>query len=220
MPIGLLGKKVGMSQMFDDRGTLCPVTLIQAGPCPILQIKSEATDEYTAVQLGFDAKPESRANKAEVGHLKKARVAAPTLSPVRVKREFRVEGLEGFDVGGTLDVTLFAAGERVDVIGTSKGRGFAGSIKRHHTRRGPETHGSMYHRRVGSMGASSYPSRTFKGKKMGGHMGVERVTTKNVLVVLVDKEKNLLAVRGSVPGHNNAYVMIRKIAPKFGKEKA
>ena len=205
MPLGILGKKLGMSKMFDEQGILSPVTLIEAGPCPILQVRSQESDGYLAVQLGFDPKPEKRAIKAELGHAKKAGV-----SPVCFSREFRVESVQSFAPGATIDVGIFAVGEKVDIIGKSIGRGFAGPIKRHHVRRGPETHGSMYHRRPGSMGASSFPSRTFKGKKLAGHMGAERVTMKNLVVLMVDKEKNLLAIRGSVPGHKNGYVMIRK----------
>ena len=207
MPIGLLGKKLGMSQMFDDSGVLSPITLIQVGPCPILQIKSEETDGYTAIQLGFEPKAERKANKPELGHAKKAGA-----EPVRVIREFRVNDLQDLEIGATLDVSMFAVGDKVDVVGKSIGRGMQGPIKRHHARRGPESHGSMYHRRPGSMGASSYPSRTFKGKKLAGQMGNQRSTIKNLEILMVDAENNLLAVRGSVPGHKNAFVMIRKMA--------
>lgn len=205
MPIGILGKKLGMSQMFDDNGAVIPVTLIEAGPCPILQVKSEETDGYRAVRLGFDPKPEKAATKPEVGDARRAGA-----EPMRLVREFRVEDLDGYQVGGAIDASLFEVGDKVDVIGKSIGRGFAGTIRRHNTRRGPESHGSMYHRRPGSMGASSYPSRTFKGKKLAGRLGAERVTVRNLVVVMTDPEKNLIAVRGSIPGHKNGYVMIRK----------
>ena len=205
MTIGLLGRKLGMSQMFDENGVLCPVTLIEAGPCPVLQIKSENSDGYVAVQIGFGDKKESRATKAEIGHAQKA-----GSGPTRLRREFRVDSVDNYTVGSSLDVSIFAAGEKVDVIGKSIGRGFAGTIKRHNTSRGPESHGSMYHRRPGSMGASAYPGHTFKGKHLPGHMGDARVTIKNLVVVMADPEKNLIAVRGSVPGHKNGYVMIRK----------
>jgi len=216
MPIGLLGKKLGMSQVFDDRGVLVPVTLIQAGPCPILQTKSTETDGYTAIQVGYDPKPPKRATKAEVGHAHTAGA-----EPMRLVREFRVDDLDGYKIGATLDVGIFETGEKVDIIGRSIGRGFAGTIKRWNTRRGPESHGSMYHRRPGSMGASSFPSHTFKGKKLPGRMGGARVTAKNLIVVMTDSERNLIAVRGSVPGHKNGYVMIRKtgvVAQAEGKK--
>lgn len=207
MPIGLLGKKLGMSQMFDESGVLSPITLIQVGPCPIVQIKSENTDGYTAVQLGFEPKAERKANKPEMGHFQKAGV-----EPMRIVREFRVDDVQEFEVGASLDVSLFQVGDRVDVVGKSIGRGYQGPIKRHHARRGPESHGSMYHRRPGSMGQSSFPSRTFKGKKLAGQMGDRRSTIKNLEVLMVDAENNLLAIRGSVPGHKNGFVMIRKLA--------
>lgn len=205
MPLGILGKKLGMSQMFDERGTLIPVTIIAAGPCPILQTKSPERDGYTAVQLGFDPKPEKSSNKPEMGHAK-----AAESGPMRYVREFRVDDTDGLTVGEKLDASIFEVGEKVDVIGKSLGRGFAGTIKRYNTSRGPESHGSMYHRRPGSMGASAYPSHTFKGKHLPGHMGDARVTIKNLIVVMADPENNLIAVRGSVPGHKNGYVMIRK----------
>jgi large subunit ribosomal protein L3 len=205
MPIGILGKKLGMSQMFDERGVVIPVTLIAAGPCPILQTKSDGSDGYNAVQLGFDPKPEKRANKAEKG-----RAAAAGVAPMRFVREFRVDDLNGYAVGEHLDVGIFEPGEKVDVIGRSIGRGMAGTIKRYNTSRGPESHGSMFHRRPGSSGASAYPSHTFKGKGMPGRMGAVRVTAINLVIVMADREKNIIAVRGSVPGHTNGYVMIRK----------
>ncbi len=205
MPIGLLGKKLGMSQMFDETGVLSPVTLIQAGPCPILQIKTDETDGYTSVQLGFDPKAERKANKPELNHAKKAGVA-----PVRIIREFRVDEVDTYQVGESLNASLFEVGDTVDIIGRSIGRGFAGPIKRHNQATGPNTHGSMYHRRPGSMGQSSYPSRTFKGKKLAGQMGAQRTTIKNLKILMVDAEKNIIAIRGSVPGHKNSYVLIRK----------
>jgi large subunit ribosomal protein L3 len=210
--LGLIGKKVGMTRLYDEAGSIIPVTVIQAGPCPILQIKRKETDGYTALQVGYDKKPERKANKPELGHFKKSGA-----DPVRVVREFRTENLDGFEVGGQIDVSIFEVGEKVDVIGTSKGRGFASPIKRHHLSRGPETHGSMYHRRVGSMGGSSDPSRVWKGKRLAGHMGAARATLQNLRVVRVDKKNNLIVVRGGIPGHINGYVMIaksRKVANK------
>jgi len=215
MPIGLIGRKLGMSQMYDEAGVLAPVTVIQAGPCPILTVKSPDSDGYTAVQLGYEPKAESRASKPELGQARKNGVPV-----VRMKREFRVDDLDGLKVGAQLDVTVFAVGDTVDVIGRSIGRGFAGPVKRHHTRGGPDTHGSMYHRRPGSMGASSFPSRTFPGKKLAGHMGAARVTVKHLTVLAVDKDKNLLVVRGSTPGPKNGVVMVRKsVAPKSKEKK-
>lgn len=208
MPLGLLGKKLGMSQMFDQDGKLVPVTYIQAGPCYVVQRKTAETDGYDAVQVGFDEKKEKNVKRPQLGHFKKAGV--PLL---RYVREFRLNGdgdsADIPEVGSQLDVDLFKAGDHIDVVGVSKGRGFASPIKRWHTARGPESHGSMYHRRAGSQGASSYPSRTWKNKHAAGHMGDARCSVLNLVVVKADKEKNLLIVRGSVPGHDNSFVMIR-----------
>lgn len=214
MTIGLLGKKLGMTRIFDETGNVIPVTVIQAGPCPILQIKSKEKDGYSALQLGYEAKPERNVTKPMAGHFKRAGVA-----PVRMIREFRTEELDGYTLGQSLDLSLFDVGEKVDVSGISKGRGFAGVQKRCHSSRGPETHGSMYHRRAGSQGASADPSHTWKGKSAPGHMGAERSTMQNLEVVRVDKEKNLLLVRGSVPGHNEGFVIIRK-SVKLARKKA
>ena len=211
MSLGLIGKKLGMSQIFDKDGKLVPVTFIQAGPCFVLQRKTKDSDGYEAVQLGYGEKKEKNVTKPLLGHMKKA--GAPV---VRVIREFRFDGPNGNgapadvpEVGQTVDVELFKEGDHVDVVGVSKGRGFTSPIKRWHVSRGPETHGSMYHRRAGSQGASSYPSRTWKNKKGAGHMGDERSTALNLVVVGTDKERNLIMVRGSVPGFNNGFVMIR-----------
>lgn len=204
--IGIIGKKIGMTRLFDENGKVVPVTVVQAGPCPVLQVKRTAEkDAYSAVQIGFESIPERKCNKPMAGHFKKAESA-----PLRVVREFRVEDPENYSVGSAIDVSIFAPGDKVDVIGTSKGRGFAGAMKRHHSSRGPETHGSMYHRRPGSLGQSADPSHVFKGKPVPGHMGAERVTTQNIKVFRVDPEKNLILLRGAVPGHNNNYVMIAR----------
>ncbi len=203
--IGILGKKLGMTRIYDESGAVIPVTVIQAGPCPVLQIKNTARDGYTALQLGFDPMPERKVNRPMAGHFKRG-----GSQPQRLVREVRIDSADGYQLGQQLDLSLFAVGELVDVIGVSKGRGFASQIKRHHSSRGPETHGSTYHRRAGSIGASADPSRVFKGKPMAGHMGAERVTTLNMKVVRMDPNNNLIIVRGSVPGHNNGYVMIRK----------
>ncbi len=205
MLLGLLGKKLGMSQIFDEDGRLVPVTLIEAGPCPILQKKEKSKDGYDALQIGFDPKPKRLTNKPEMGRFNKSNV-----SPVRFMREIRIQDVSKYEVGQVLDVEVFKEGEKVDVTGISKGRGFAGTVKRHHSSRGPESHGSMYHRRPGSMGGSADPSRVFKGKALPGHMGNSRCTILNLKVVKTDKEKNLLVLKGSVPGHMNSYLLIRK----------
>ena len=203
---GIIGKKVGMTQLFLEDGTVAPATVLEAGPCVIVQGKTAQTEGYEAVQIGLvEAKP-YKANKAVAGHFKKANVPA-----TRVRREVKlVKGGEAPQLGDQVLVSIFNAGERVDVIGTSKGRGFQGTVKRHHFRGGDASHGSMFHRAPGSIGASSYPSRVIKGMRMHGHMGVDRVTTRNLKVLRVDAENNLIVVRGAVPGANGGYVLIRK----------
>ncbi len=218
MTLGLIGKKIGMTRIYDASGGVVPVTVVQAGPCPILQIKRKETDGYTALQLGFEKKAEKKATKAELGHFKKSSIA-----PQKMVREFRIENLDGYEVGKSVDVGIFKEGDKVDLIGVSKGRGFASPIKRHHITRGPETHGSMYHRRPGSMGASSDPSRVFKGKKLAGHMGNARATIQNVKIVKVDAKNNLIVLNGAVPGHNNQYVLVaqsRKVSNKAAAQAA
>ena len=188
----LIGRKVGMTQIFDEKGVVVPVTVIEAGPCSVVQIKTVETDGYNAVQLGFGEVKENKVNKPENGHFKKANVKA-----VKHLREFRAceECLAGVKVGDELKVDTFVAGEKVDIQGITKGKGFQGVIKRHGQHRGPMGHGSMYHRRPGSMGATSTPGRVFKGKKLPGHMGVEKVTVQNLEVVKVDLDKNALLIR-------------------------
>ncbi len=205
MPLGLLGKKLGMTQLFDEKGTAIPVTVIQAGPCKVIQKRTMDSDGYNAVQIGFDPKPERKVNKPMAGHFAKAGVEA-----VRLVRELRGDETQELEIGGELNVSMFEEGERVDVSGQSKGRGFTGTIKRHNTSPGPKTHGSMFHRRPGSNGGSSYPSRVFKGKKGPGQHGNERVTIKKLRIVKCDTERNLILVRGSIPGANGSYVVIRK----------
>jgi large subunit ribosomal protein L3 len=203
---GIIGKKVGMTQIFDDNGNVIPVTVIQAGPCYVTQVRSGEKDGYTAVQLGFGEAKAQRLTKGELGHLKRNNL--PALSHLR---EFRLRNGE-VDVqeGQQLNADIFAKGERVDVIGTSKGRGFAGTIKRHHFHRQPKTHGQSDRERApGSVGATTTPGRTYKGQRMAGRMGGERVTAENLEVVVVDASRNLLAVRGSVPGANDGIVMIK-----------
>jgi len=206
MVTGIIGKKVGMTQLFDADGVVHPATVIKAGPCVVAQVKTAATDGYEAVQLGYvDAKP-TKENKPTAGHFKKAGVP-----PTRVRRELKLSaGGDPVKAGDQVNVGIFADGERVDVIGTSKGKGFQGVMKRHNFRGGAASHGSMFHRAPGSIGASSYPSRVVKGMRMGGHMGSDRVTTRNLKVLRVDAENNLLLVEGAVPGGPNAFVVIRK----------
>jgi len=206
MVTGIIGKKVGMTQLFDADGTVHPATVLKAGPCVVAQVKTPASDGYEAVQIGLvDAWP-GRENKPSQGHFKKAGVP-----PTRVRREVRLKaGGEPVKPGDQVNVSIFADGERVDVIGTSRGKGFQGVVKRHHFAGGRATHGSMFHRAPGSIGASSYPSRVVKGMRMGGHMGADRVTVRNVKVLRVDAENNLLMIEGSVPGGPNSVVVIRK----------
>lgn len=200
---GILGRKLGMTQVFAEDGTVIPVTVIEAGPCVVLQKKTVATDGYEAVQIGFADQKPNRATKAEQGHAQKANTAAK-----RFVREFRGVALDSYEVGQQLSADVFEAGEIVDVIGTSKGKGYTGAIKRHNQARGPMAHGSKYHRGVGSLGAIA-PNRTFKGQTMAGRMGHERVTVQNLKVVRVDSERNILLIKGSIPGPKNSYVTVR-----------
>ena len=205
---GIIGKKLGMTQLFADDGTVTPVTVIKAGPCIVVQKKTVNTDGYDAVQLGLvEEKPPRRVNKPTEGHFKRAGVP-----PTRVLREVRIEPSdEATSVGDKILVDMFTENDLVDVIGKSKGRGFAGFVKRHGFHGGRATHGSMFHRAPGGIGASAYPSRVFKGTKMAGHMGDERKTIKNLRVVAVDAENNLLMIRGALPGPTGAYVLIKKV---------
>lgn len=200
----IIGKKIGMTQIFDEKGYVIPVTAIEAGPCVVAQVKSEETDGYNAVQLGFGEVKDKHINKPEKGHFAKSKLAAK-----KHLREFRVDSAEDVKVGDEVKADVFAAGDKVDVQGTSKGKGFQGVIKRHGQHRGPMGHGSMYHRRPGSMGSTSTPGRVFKGKKLPGHMGVETVTIQNLDVVRVDMDKNVILVKGSVPGPKGAILKIR-----------
>ncbi len=203
---GLIGKKVGMTQIFDDDGNAVPVTVIQAGPCYVTQVRTEKRDGYVAVQLGFGETKPQRLTQGQLGHLRRNNLPA-----LRYLREFRVKNGElDVEEGSSINVDVFEKGERVDVVGTSKGRGFAGTIKRHHFNRGPKTHGQSDRERApGSVGMNSYPGKTLKGQRMGGHMGDERVTIQNLEVIVVDPERHLMAVRGSVPGTNGGIVMIK-----------
>jgi len=204
MKKAIIGKKVGMTQIFDETGKVIPVTAIEAGPCVIAQIKTVETDGYDAVQLGFGDVKENKVNKPEKGHFTKGNV-----TPKKHLREFRLDSLEGLKVGDELKADVFSVGDRVDIQGTSKGKGFQGVIKRHGQHRGPMGHGSMYHRRPGSMGSTSTPGRVFKGKKLPGHMGRQTVTIQNLDVVAVDLDKNVILVKGSVPGAKGAILKIK-----------
>ena len=200
----LIGKKIGMTQIFDEKGRVVPVTAIEVGPCTVTQVKTVDQDGYTAVQLGFQDVKESKLTKPELGKFTKAK-----LQPKKYLREFRLDSVEGIKVGDELKADVFQAGDKVDIQGTSKGKGFQGVIKRHGQSRGPMGHGSMYHRRPGSMGPTSTPGRVFKGKNLPGHMGVETVTIQNLEVVKVDLDKNVILVKGSVPGAKKSILKIK-----------
>jgi len=207
MTPGILGKKIGMTQVFRPDGQAVPVTLLKAGPCMVVQRKTPTTDGYDAVQLGLVefVKPQ-RLNKPQTGHLKKAGVDG-----AKFLREFRMQpGDDDLKAGDKVLVDQFKPRDKVDVIGVSKGRGFAGLVKRHHFRGGAATHGSMFHRAPGSIGASSFPSRVLPGMRMAGHMGHERVTVRNLEVIEVDTEDNVLVVKGAVPGPNGGYVLVQR----------
>lgn len=202
----ILGKKIGMTQIFDENGIVIPVTVIQAGPCAVVQKKTYENDGYTAVKLGFEEVPEKKLNRPEKGLFTKIKVASR-----RYLREFRTENIDKYEAGQDIKVAdMFSAGDRVDVSGISKGKGYQGTIRRYGQKGGPETHGSMYHRRVGSMGAGTSPGRVFKGKKQPGHMGADKVTIQNLDVVRVDNEKNLLLVKGAVPGPKGGLIVVRE----------
>lgn len=207
----IIGKKLGMTHLFDDRGNIIPVTVIEAGPCTVTQVKTADLDGYEAVQLGFGVS--KRLNKPEEGHLKKAKAASKVLKEFRTEDEVATEGeevtgLAGLKLGDTISVDQFAEGDVVAVTGTSKGKGFAGTIKRHNFHRGPKTHGSHNYRAPGSIG-SMYPQHVVKGRKMAGHMGVEKVTVKNLKVIKVDMENNTIAIKGAIPGPNKSVVVVR-----------
>ena len=219
---GIIGRKVGMTQVYMEDGRAIPVTVIQAGPCVVVQRKTrkmrtktlkgggtkQVTDGYEAVQLGLvEDQKVKKVTKAMAGHFKKT---GGDLPPTRVLREFRIDDTDETKVGDKVSVGMFAPGDTIEVVGTSKGKGFQGVVKRHHFRGGAATHGSMFHRAPGSIGSSAFPSRVLKGMRAAGHMGSDRVTTKNLTVVRVDEEKNLLIVKGAVPGAGGGYLVIRK----------
>jgi large subunit ribosomal protein L3 len=203
---GIIGRKVGMTQVYAADGRAIPVTVIQAGPCVVVQRKTTQKDGYEAVQLGLvEERKVKRVTKAMAGHYGKA-----GLPPCRVLRELHVEGKDEIKVGDKISVDQFAPGDSISVVGTSKGKGFQGVVKRHHFRGGAATHGSMFHRAPGSIGASAFPSRVIPGMRAAGHMGSDRVTQRNLEVVRVDPENNILVVKGSVPGGGGGYLVIRK----------
>ncbi len=203
---GIIGRKVGMTQVYAADGRAIPVTVIQAGPCVVVQRKTKQKDGYEAVQLGLvEDRKVKKVTKALAGHYKKADVP-----PCRVLRELHVEGQDEVKVGDKISVDQFAPGDSITVVGTSKGKGFQGVVKRHHFRGGAATHGSMFHRAPGSIGASAFPSRVIPGMRAAGHMGSDRVTQKNLEVVRVDPDNNILVVKGSVPGGGGGYLVIRK----------
>ncbi len=201
---GIIGKKIGMTQVFDANGKVVPVTVVEAGPCPVVQKKTVEVDGYAAVQLGFAVQKQQRVTKPLKGHFAKADVA-----PQKVLKEFRFADTSAFEVGTVVKADVFAAGDKVDVIGTSKGKGTAGAIKRWNFSRLKETHGTgPVARHAGSLGACSDPSRVYKGKKLAGHLGAERVTVQNLDIVKVDAENNLIAIKGAIPGPKGGYVVI------------
>ena len=200
---GILGKKIGMTQVFTEEGLVIPVTVVEAGPVAVTQIKTLENDGYEAIQVGYVDAKEKALNKPQKGHLAKAGVLKRHL------KEFRVDTVEGYEVGQEIKADLFTAGEKIDVTGISKGKGFQGPIKRHGQSRGRESHGSRYHRRPGSMGACSYPGRVFKNKKLAGHMGSVKITIQNLEVVRVDAEKNLLLIKGAIPGAKGSVVTVK-----------
>jgi len=206
----ILGKKVGMTQVFTKEGLAVPVTVVETGPCFVVQKKTVERDGYGAIQVGFGEKRERLFTKPAKGHFSKAGVR-----PLRFLKELRIEDWDSYQVGQEIKADLFSAGEKVDVVGTSKGKGFAGAIKRHNFHRGPMAHGSKYHRRPGSLGAKG-PARVYKGRKLPGHLGAARVTVQNLEVVRVDADRNLLAIKGAIPGPRGGLVMI-KDSVKVGK---
>ena len=203
---GIIGKKIGMTQLYAEDGRAVPVTVIEAGPCVVIQRKSTQRDGYSAIQVGLvERRRVKRVTRPMKGHFDKAGIP-----PCRVLREFRVEDGAEVKVGDKLSVEMFAPGDSVNVTGISKGKGFQGVVKRHHFRGGDATHGSMFHRAPGSIGASAFPSRTLKGMRGAGQMGQDQVTVRNLRVVRIDAEKNIMLVRGAIPGANDGYVVIRK----------
>ena len=204
MKKAIIAKKIGMTQIFAENGILIPVTVLEAGPCVVTQKKTEENDGYNAVQVGFGEISDKHVNKPAKGHFDKAGVAA-----TRILKEFKFDNIDEYEVGAEIKVDVFAEGEKVDVSGTSKGKGFQGAIKRHNQHRGPMAHGSKYHRGVGSLSSATTPGKVKKGKKMPGHMGSVNVTVQNLEVVRADAEKNLLLIKGAVPGNKGSILVIK-----------
>lgn len=204
MKKALIARKIGMTQIFVEDGSLVPVTVLQAGPCTVTQVKTVDNDGYSAIQVGFEDKKEKHTTKPEQGHFEKAGVSFK-----RFVKEFRLENAEEFVVGQEITADVFEAGDKIDVSGTSKGKGYQGAIKRHNFSRGPMAHGSKYHRHAGSMGMASFPGKVFKGNKLPGHMGAEATTIQNLEIVRVDAEQNLILVKGAVPGPKKSIVTVR-----------
>ena len=204
MSVGILGTKLGMTQIFDEKGRSIPVTVVQAGPCPITQIKTKQTDGYSAIQVAYGETKEKALSRPELGHLKKS-----SSEPMRHLREYRLSDVASYELGQVLSVDQFEAGQVVDVTGTSIGRGFAGYQKRHNFKRGPMAHGSKNHRLPGSTGAGTTPGRVFPGKRMAGRLGGKTVTLRKLVVVKIDTERNLLLIKGAVPGKPGAFLNIR-----------
>ena len=200
---GIIGRKIGMTRIFNDQGEVVPVTVIEAGPCPVVQIKTKDSHGYDAVQLGFGQRKKKSVNKPMGGHFGKAQV-----EPTRILREFRVDDVKAYRVGGEIRADVFKVGERVRVIGLSKGKGFQGVVKRWGFGGGGDAHGSRSHRKPGSIGQCATPAKVWKNRKMGGHTGNHRITVRNLEIIEVDTDKNLIALRGAVPGHRRSYVLV------------
>ena len=207
MDKAIIGKKIGMTQIFTKEGVVIPVTVVQAGPCHVVQVKTKENDGYEAVQFGFGEKKEKKTTKALIGHFAKGKVL-----PKKTLKEFRLENCSNYQLGQEIKCDIFKEGEKVDVSGVSKGHGFTGPIKRWNQHRGPMAHGSGYHRGVGSMGACSSPSRVFKNKHMAGQWGHEKVTVQNLLIARVDAERNLILIKGGIPGAKGSVVFIKQTA--------
>lgn len=205
MKKAIIATKIGMTQVFKEDGTLIPVTVLQAGPCVVTQKKTIENDGYDALQLGFGKVKDKNVNSPMKGHFSKAGV-----EPKKVLKEFKLENLNEYELGSEINVTVFETGDKVDVSGISKGKGFQGAIKRHNQHRGPMSHGSKYHRGVGSLSSATTPGRVKKGKKMPGHMGAEKVTIQNLEIVRVDSDKNLLLIKGAVPGNKGSILIIKE----------
>lgn len=209
MEKGIIGRKIGMTQIFNENGAVIPVTVLEAGPCAVVQKKTVENDGYTSVQLGFDDTREKLVVKPAKGHFDKAKVAYK-----KILREFKLDNGEQLNVGDIIKADVFATGDKVDVTGISKGKGYQGAIKRCGFHIGPKAHGSGYHRHQGSMGANTDPSRVMKGKGMPGHMGSEQVTVQNLYIVKVDAENNLIAIKGAVPGPNGGLIVVKSAVKK------